>query len=631
MLKFLSNMFQGLPTKQEDTRKTHHIPADYACQPDEEVFYETLRVAQQFFKEHYNPNVSSVLVSAPGTGKTTIALIATRPILDKGEISVALAPTREAVNTLVKELEKTLGRKLVGRYAGKDKDAENKYVIATTPEGFLSAVRGKKDWTRTTLIIPDECDLINSSESYDAAVTVAMDNGAKALLMSGTVRNPEEIAEFFNADLYISEAKRDITVEEIIVLDDLDAVDSIKATTKEGMIVTLDGYAYNPKSARLQKLREVLARNEGERIIVFVPTKKYGYCLSQALGVPFHCADLDTSDRQFLLEEFDRGTLPVICATETLARAVNSKCTLPIVFGTRSGSFYKSSETVEQEFGRTDRKKMNGRAVILADRMELYRLKTDVPDPAQLPVEPIVLTYLCLQPQTENFLVERLAKTFAARTSEEQKIRSKVSDYISKLRNLSLVENVGRSICLNAEGLLVSRYCLKPDDYDLFKKMAERLSVMTLDPRDKGCLLMAICLNSDYRIRWKRNRESALSTAVAQMELADEYDYRRIRRATIFRQIMAEAALAPSNMHYSMNDAGRWVSLLKEANEQKLFPNADIFKPFRDSLNMLLSIAKSAKEKAEKKNDPSEKKPKVKKTVQPGSSELKQQEIFITS
>ena len=374
---------------------------------------------------------------------------------------------------------------------------------------------------------------------------------------------------------------------------------------------------------------------------MFVPEKKIGYALSHAIGAPFHCADLDTSDRQFLLEGFNNGSFPVLIATETLAQSVNTACTLPIVFGTKCGPYYKTPELIEQEFGRTDRHKMNGRAVIIADRIELYHLKADNHEPPKMPVDQIVLTYLCLQPRSEKDLAGKLEKTFAARSIDEQKALSEVSKYVTKLKKLGFIEDTGRNLCLTDEGSLLARYCLSPDDYALFKTMAERLSGVNIDIRDKGCLLLAICLKTDYRIRTKRSKESSLQNVIAQMEsldpdntdskLSDDFDFRKIRRATIFRQIIAEPAHAPSNLFFALNDAGRWQSLLKEANTLKLFPNIEVYSPFAKALDALAVIARAAKLKAERSSDAADRKTKVRKPVQSSSGEPKQGEIFTTS
>ncbi|MGO9014694.1 MAG: hypothetical protein ACLQF0_06905 [Dissulfurispiraceae bacterium] len=75
-----------------------------AIDPDENLDFECLNVAQKFFKDHYGNTVNSTAAMPVAIGMTTIAHIATRQILDKGGLAVVLAPQRELINNLVQEL-----------------------------------------------------------------------------------------------------------------------------------------------------------------------------------------------------------------------------------------------------------------------------------------------------------------------------------------------------------------------------------------------------------------------------------------------------------------------------------------------------------------------------------------------
>ena len=118
---------------------------------------ERLNPLQSCFKIHFDPDKNCVVVSSTGSGKTVIAYIAGSCYLNVGKRAVLTAPTRELVSELYVSATGIFGRQVVGLYNGTDKSIEGKFVIVTTPEGYLSGLRGNREWaTSASLLIVDE-------------------------------------------------------------------------------------------------------------------------------------------------------------------------------------------------------------------------------------------------------------------------------------------------------------------------------------------------------------------------------------------------------------------------------------------------------------------------------------------
>ncbi|HAM50515.1 MAG TPA: hypothetical protein DCP92_07380 [Nitrospiraceae bacterium] len=193
----------------------------------------------------------------------------------------------------------------------------------TTPEGYISAVRSKKEWCNGSLLIIDEAhNLMKASRGgeLDVAIAIFLSLSGTVLLTSGTFSRKRDLAQMLNADLFISKYRRTkLIVEKVHAPDDFNVVPAPKKLAKN-IVPTLSGHVYNRESLRLNILKEILRKHQGTSVIVFVPTKAIGFCLEESLGAPFHCADIDEKEKDRLVAEFNRGNIKTILATNTPMR-----------------------------------------------------------------------------------------------------------------------------------------------------------------------------------------------------------------------------------------------------------------------------------------------------------------------
>lgn len=193
MINFFKKWFpRKARQSNEDAPRFFEVTGEYPCGFDPDIPFETLNPLQTCFKDNYRPDRHCVIESGTGTGKTALAYIASRCFLDEGQKIILTAPTRELVKSLYQESVGIWGAKIVGLSTNSDKTVADKFFVVTTPEGFLSAVRSGKEWTRAGLLIIDEAhNLLEPSRggNLDVAMTVHIRSGGKVLLMSGTFPN----------------------------------------------------------------------------------------------------------------------------------------------------------------------------------------------------------------------------------------------------------------------------------------------------------------------------------------------------------------------------------------------------------------------------------------------------------
>jgi replicative superfamily II helicase len=375
--KMLKRLFG---TNDSSQAHTYTVTADYECIPVPEDLrckgVEKLNPLQSCFMTKYNPDNNCVVVGKLGSGKSLIAFIACNCFLHIGKRAVFTAPMRELTRELYELAVGIFGRQLVGLYNGTDKSIDGKVIVVATPEGYLSGLRGNREWaTSAELLVVDEGhNLCHPSRgaSLDAALTMFRLRGGKVLIMSATFPQSREVSEHLNADLFLSEYERTkIIRKEIVAPDDLEARVRPKVLT-ESMIDTGTGHTYNSYSVRLEELRKLLAKEEGASVIVFVPLIIQGHCLSHALGAPFHWRGADEEEKRAMMAGFRDGRIKTIISTDTLGQGINTPCDATVIFGGRRGGYLLDSLDVNQKEGRGGRNKDRTKSFLLGDQWGVH-------------------------------------------------------------------------------------------------------------------------------------------------------------------------------------------------------------------------------------------------------------------
>jgi replicative superfamily II helicase len=564
LLRGLLKLFRRKDRKKEARLpRVFEIDDNYPVCPDPELPFPSLNPLQSAFKDNYDPAMNTVVESGTGTGKTALHYIAARPHLEEGKRVIITAPTRELVRALHRDSVRIWGAKIVGINTGRDKDVSEKFFIVTTPEGYISAVRSKKEWCSGSLLIVDEAHNIMEASrggELDVAITVFLSLGGTVLLTSGTFPCKRELAGMLRADLFISEYRRTkLTVEKIHAPDDLGAGPAPKRLPK-GVVPTLSGHVYNRESLRLSILKDILGKHEGSGVIVFVPTKAIGFCLAESLVVPFHCADVEEKEKDRLVAEFNRGSIKTILATNTLAEGVNTPADIVIVFGTRRGGYYLDTVDVNQMFGRAGRGKDEATAYLIADKIELFHaMKQALDKTVPLPVESMTLTVLSARLSGKSDVVNMLRRTYAATFTSLEKVEETVDRYLHFLSRCNILTEKDGRYSLTKEGALLARYYISPRSYMKYISVAGRLrESRELQDIDKGCILISCIINFMSNEAPPR-LEKDIQMKLIPLELDKEVSP---RKSAVLRHCIDKPSAMPPPLVFQLRDVERWLGML---------------------------------------------------------------------
>ncbi len=160
-------------------------------------------------------NGKNLILAIPtASGKTLVAeTVMINKILREGGKAVYLVPLKALAEEKYKEFKfwERIGLKIAvttGDYDSTEEWLGRYDIIIATSEKFDSLLRHKSPWIRDVkLIIADEVHLLGS---YDRGATLEMilahlRDKAQILGLSATIGNAEELAEWLNAELVVSE------------------------------------------------------------------------------------------------------------------------------------------------------------------------------------------------------------------------------------------------------------------------------------------------------------------------------------------------------------------------------------------------------------------------------------------
>lgn len=566
---------------------------------DPDLLFDELNPVQTCFKQNFRTDISCVLQAGTGTGKRGILHIAARAYMDHGMTVVITAPTKQLVRELKDECIGLWGRPVVGVNTGAEKDVADKMVIVTTPEGYLSAFRKRQSWTRGALLVVDEAHGMferNRGTAVDAMITLFGELGGSALLLSGTFPFAEEVAGWLKADRFISHwVRTKIIKTEVHSPDDLDA----RLMTKKqkdlpvAMQPTMSGYMFKRDSLRLKKLKELLARHEGEQVLVFATTKAVGNVLSEAIVAPFYHSDLDDDLQKKVIAEFNDRTSKVLIATSGLSMGVNTPADVVIVFGCRRGGDYLTLIDLAQMFGRAGRGKPEAPVYLIGDKRELFNAKQSLYSKTlPLPTDHVVLSKLSMNNATQQELADAVMKTFAGSRAEARDVHRSVSKFLGSLtadEDVLFAECFEGVYSLTKLGSLVARYCIDPAAYRKFQRTAETLqadqaALEAAPPADsaeakkraearldRGCILLSLILQM-YAQDCPTHFEKAAAMKLIELGLADVVDAKKVGA---LRWYIMQVSKMPSFFGGTLREAHRWLGLLKDLKQYNVISTPD--------------------------------------------------------
>ncbi|AIF68475.1 dynein regulation protein LC7 [Palaeococcus pacificus DY20341] len=349
----------------------------------------------------------NLLLAIPtASGKTLVAeIVMLNKLFKEGGKAVYIVPLKALAEEKYREFKEweNFGVRVAmttGDYDSGDEWLGSYDIIIATSEKFDSLLRHKSRWIMDVkLVVADEIHLLGS---FDRGATLEMTlshllGKAQILGLSATVGNAEELAEWLNAKLVVSDwrpvqLKKGVFYNGEVIWEDESiqrfgetwdslVIDAIKRG-KQALVFVNTRRSAEREAIRLgKKVKRLLTKAEQRRLKTLVdelesnPTNEK---VKEVLvnGVTFHHAGLGRKERTLIEDAFREGLIKVITATPTLSAGVNLPSFRVIVRDTkRYSSFGWTSIPVleiQQMLGRAGRPKYDkeGEAIIVAKESE---------------------------------------------------------------------------------------------------------------------------------------------------------------------------------------------------------------------------------------------------------------------
>ena len=159
-------------------------------------------------------NKNLLICTPTASGKTLIAeMLMLKGILENKGKAVYIVPLKALASEKYKEFKKRYGKLVniglsIGDLDSSDSGLNKMDIIICTSEKMDSLIRHKVQWiNEIKVIVVDEIHLLNDSSrgpTLEILLTILKDTTkANILGLSATIGNPEELAEWLNAELVI--------------------------------------------------------------------------------------------------------------------------------------------------------------------------------------------------------------------------------------------------------------------------------------------------------------------------------------------------------------------------------------------------------------------------------------------
>ncbi|WP_240912166.1 DEAD/DEAH box helicase [Thermococcus sp. LS2] len=294
-------------------------------------------------------NGENLLLAIPtASGKTLVAeIVMLHKLFTEGGKAVYLVPLKALAEEKYREFKtwEDLGVRVAvttGDYDSSEEWLGRYDIIIATSEKFDSLLRHKSRWIKDVkLIVADEIHLLGS---YDRGATLEMIlshmlGKAQILGLSATVGNAEELAEWLNARLVVSDWRpvklrkgvfahgqliwEDGKIDKLPAQWDSLVIDAVKRGKQSLVFVNTRRSAEKEAAMLGKKVRRLLTKPEARRLKELAESLESNPTndkLKEVLvnGAAFHHAGLGRAERTLIEDAFREGLIKVLTATPTL-------------------------------------------------------------------------------------------------------------------------------------------------------------------------------------------------------------------------------------------------------------------------------------------------------------------------
>ncbi|MFW9853946.1 MAG: DEAD/DEAH box helicase [Candidatus Thorarchaeota archaeon] len=518
-------------------------------------------IEQDGIKELYPPqskaigqglldNQNLVIAIPTASGKTLLAeLAALKHVLEKTGKVLYLCPLRALAAEKFHAMKRfeNLGLRVgitSGDYDSKDRYLPRYDIIVSTNEKIDALLRHGTSWilNQVSLVIIDEFHLLDDQHRGPTLETLLArlryeNSQAQLLALSATVGNADELAEWLDAKLVISDwrpvpLKEGVYYDNYITYADF-STREVPFRRKDQLInIALDSVHNDDQVlvfASSRRSAESAAERIGKLIVPLVTPRDLKHLsevageaainltdplstkLSETLkrGVTFHHAGLNSQQRELVEQAFKKGYIKILCSTPTLASGINLPAKRVVIasvyrYSVEEGSHPIKTLEYKQMCGRAGRPQFDteGESLLLAKKegtagwlLDRYIRSGPETIYSKLAAKPALrrnILGLIASKVVDNLpeLGEFFEKTFYGFQFEVSLLVDKIRDVVDNLIVWEMIEPLDANQSLRATvfGRRISQLYLDPDTAATIaaglalttKKAAHRLHVIAL-------------------------------------------------------------------------------------------------------------------------------------------------------
>jgi helicase len=501
----------------------------------------------------------NLLAAIPtASGKTLLAELAMLKSILAGGKALYIVPLRALASEKFKRFQEfsELGIKVgisTGDYDQRDEGLGVNDIIVATSEKTDSLLRNDTSWMQEiSVLVADEVHLIDSADRGPTLeVTLAklrkMNPSCQILALSATVGNADELADWLEAKLVVSEWRPTELLEGVFLNGTFYCKDKEKPveqpTKDEAINLVLDtlntggqclvfessrkncmGFAKKAVSTVKKKLSaedkkalagiadDILENSDTDTAITLAT------CIRS--GTAFHHAGLTTPLRELVENGFREGKIKLVSSTPTLAAGLNLPARRVIIRSYRRYSSESGMQPIpvleyKQMAGRAGRPRLDpyGEAVLLAKSYEEFiflfenYIEAEAEDIwSKLGTENALRTHVLSTisngfARTKEELMEFLEATFFAFQYSNFGLSTVVDECLGFLKKEEMLEN-SEALVPTILGKLVSKLYLDPLSAAVIVKGLREAEILT-----DLSLLHLVCSTPDMRLLYMRSQD----------------------------------------------------------------------------------------------------------------------------
>jgi len=348
-----------------------------------------------------------------GTGKTAAFLIAvfqlllTKPAADHRKINqpraLILAPTRELAIQIHKDAEllgKHTGLKLALAYGGTGYD-QQKQQIQSGVDILIGTPGRLIDYFKQKVFNLRACDIVVLDEA-DRMFDLGFITDIR-FLMRRMPEIPKRMGLLFSATLSFRVME--------LAYEHMNNPSPIKIEAKSITAEKVNEYAYMvANDEKIPLLIGLLQLLKPHRSIIFINTKRvgnevWGFLEGNGIKSAVLSGDVPQQKRQQLLEQFQRGELPILVATDVAARGLH----IPAVSHIFNYDLPDEASDYVHRIGRTARAGASGEAISFACETYVFSLP-EIEDYIEhkIPIQPVTNALLAdIDPKSRVYPPQR--------------------------------------------------------------------------------------------------------------------------------------------------------------------------------------------------------------------------------